>query len=325
MKKIFIFFLLTLVISSCKESNTKEERIIPSSNGRINSVSVVIDNELWKGPVGDTIRKHLAQPVLGLPQDEPIFSLSHIPSQAFEGFVRNNRTFVQVIKGEKQDFGFVQDAFAEPQLGVIIKGKNNQEIIEVFTKNAAKIIDHIKRVELIENQKRISESQLDTQRIQEQLGINLNIPENYRYAKTKNNFLWIRRNIKSGHMNLLVYELPRNAINKDSILNSEIVKARDSISKHFLEGEEEESHYKTEGAFTPFLIETVVGGHQAYETRGTWEITKQFMGGPYLNYMIEDRENNRYIVLEGFTYAPRLEKRNYMFELEAIMKTVKIN
>ncbi|NQY06084.1 MAG: DUF4837 family protein, partial [Flavobacteriaceae bacterium] len=47
--------------------------------------------------------------------------------------------------------------------------------------------------------------------------------------------------------------------------------------------------------------------------------------GPYLNYIIEDKKNNRLLVIEGFTYAPRLEKRNYMFELEAILKSVKFN
>ena len=322
MKNTFIFLLFISLLISCNDTTTKEERIIPNSNGKINSVSIVIDNDLWKGPVGDTIRKYLAQPVIGLPQDEPIFSLSHIPSQTFDGFVRSNRTFVHFIKGDAKAFGFLKDPYAKPQLGAIVKGQTNEELIEVFTKNASKIISRIKEVELKENQKRISEEPLDTKRIEKQLGIDITIPKTYRYAKTKDRFLWIRRTIKSGHMNLLLYELPRNAINKDSVLNAEIVKVRDSISKHYLEGEEEGSYYKTEGAFTPFLIETVVGGHQAYETRGTWEITKQFMGGPYLNYIIEDRKNNRYVVLEGFTYAPRLEKSNYMFELEAIMKSV---
>jgi hypothetical protein len=30
------------------------------------------------------------------------------------------------------------------------------------------------------------------------------------------------------------------------------------------------------------------------------------------------------MVLEGFTFAPATSKRDYMFELEAILKTVKI-
>ena len=38
--------------------------------------------------------------------------------------------------------------------------------------------------------------------------------------------------------------------------------------------------------------------------------------------LVEDAQNNRWIVLEGFTYAPSVAKRDYMFELEAILRTI---
>ena len=41
------------------------------------------------------------------------------------------------------------------------------------------------------------------------------------------------------------------------------------------------------------------------------------MAGPFINYFIEDTNNNRWIVIEGFT-APSTKKRDYMFELETI-------
>ena len=48
------------------------------------------------------------------------------------------------------------------------------------------------------------------------------------------------------------------------------------------------------------------------------------MAGPFLNYIIKDPENNRLLVLEGFIFAPSTNKRDYMFELEAILKSLKI-
>ena len=48
------------------------------------------------------------------------------------------------------------------------------------------------------------------------------------------------------------------------------------------------------------------------------------MGGPFVNYAIEDKVNNRYLVAEGYVYAPSLDKREYVFELEAIIKSIKI-
>ena len=56
-----------------------------------------------------------------------------------------------------------------------------------------------------------------------------------------------------------------------------------------------------------------------------WEVENAVMAGPYINYAIEDKINNRWVIVEGFAYAPSVEKRNYMFELEAIIKSIKIN
>jgi hypothetical protein len=42
------------------------------------------------------------------------------------------------------------------------------------------------------------------------------------------------------------------------------------------------------------------------------------MSGPFINYAIIDKENNRVLVLEGFCYSPSKEKRDLMLELEAI-------
>jgi hypothetical protein len=49
------------------------------------------------------------------------------------------------------------------------------------------------------------------------------------------------------------------------------------------------------------------------------------MAGPFITYIINDKANDRKLVLEGFTFAPATAKRDYMFELEAILKTLKFN
>jgi len=49
------------------------------------------------------------------------------------------------------------------------------------------------------------------------------------------------------------------------------------------------------------------------------------MSGPFVNYMFEDKANQRYVVIEGFAFAPSVAKRDYMFELEAIVRSIKIN
>jgi len=51
-------------------------------------------------------------------------------------------------------------------------------------------------------------------------------------------------------------------------------------------------------------------------------VKNDYMLGPFINYSIIDRTNKRVLVLEGFCYAPSKEKRDLMFELESIIKSV---
>ena len=47
------------------------------------------------------------------------------------------------------------------------------------------------------------------------------------------------------------------------------------------------------------------------------------MAGPFVNYMIQDTLNKRMLVVEGFVFAPTANKRDYMFELNTIINTLK--
>ena len=84
----------------------KKTRYVSDSSGNVNNLSVVIDNESWKGVVGETIRDSFAAPVDGLPQKEPLFNINQIPTQVFSGFVTKNRIILKIEKGDSKCFKF---------------------------------------------------------------------------------------------------------------------------------------------------------------------------------------------------------------------------
>jgi len=153
------------------------------------------------------------------------------------------------------------------------------------------------------------------------LNFQLKIPKNYGLVDDTGDFLWFRQNISKGSMNIIAYALPLTK--NDSIINN-IVAARDTIGKKYIPGPSDGSYMITEAAYTPFTRQTELSGKPSYETRGKWEVKNDFMAGPFLNYTVVDKANNRLLVVEGFTYAPSVKKRDFMFELEAILKTLKI-
>jgi hypothetical protein len=125
-------------------------------------------------------------------------------------------------------------------------------------------------------------------------------------------------------MNFLVYEVPLGKIRDNDETINDVIAMRDSIGKAYIPGPLEGSYMITEEAYTPFLSETIIDNKPTYETRSTWEVKEAYMAGPFLNYVIKDEINARYIVFEGFAFAPSVEKRDYMFEFEAIAKSLKI-
>ncbi|NNF82093.1 MAG: DUF4837 family protein [Flavobacteriaceae bacterium] len=324
-KLLFIIsvFAVLATVQSC-ESSKNGVRIVPESSGNINSLSVVVSNEYWEGSVGEAIREILAAPVYGLPQEEPLFSMRQMPPQVFTDFATRNRTVLKVENNEESGVKFLKDPLARPQTIVLVTGKNSTEIIEQMRSNSERIVSAFKNAEIKENQRRIRKSLHKAGTIEETLGLTIKFPSAYRIAKEDNGFYWIRKDIKTGTMNLMLYEMPFDAISEGDEAITEVIKMRDSVGKVHIPGPIEGSYMITEASYTPFFSETIIDNKRARVTRSTWEVKNAFMAGPFINYIIEDEINDRLLVVEGFTFAPSIEKRNHMFELEAIIRSIKI-
>lgn len=315
--------VLFLIICSCKD-NKKQVPYKPSSIGAINSLTLVVDNELWKGKVGDKIREHFAAPVLGLSWEEPLFTINQLPASVFSGTIRHTRSLLYVQKDSLNIAHIKKDLFAKPQRVGVIKGKTDEEIIANIEAKAAEIIKAFKSLEVAEAQKRFKRSLNKEKALEEKLGITLEIPSVYTVGRQEDNFVWIDRQIPKGNMNIISYSMPYNTFVNDSTFVKDIVSMRDSIGEKYIPGSDEGSYMITEKAFAPYVFPLEIGGKKAVEVRGIWEMKGYPMAGPFLTYIINDKEHNRKIVIEGFVFAPATVKRDYMFELESILKTVKI-
>lgn len=323
MRHIFAVFILLLVLS-CNDKNDYV-KYLSASNGNINSISVVADNILWEDRVGGEIRNILAAPAKGLPQDEPMFSLRQIPTQVFDGFATRSRTILKIEKTDTTGVSISKNVYAKPQTVVVVKGKTDQEIIDQIRTNESKIIDAFNKQEVSEKLRRINKQKLDVAPIEEALGFTIDIPSAYKIAKSDDNFFWVRKALSNNAtMDLVFYSYPLDAIRKGDSTIIDIVRMRDEKAKE-IPGEDD-ILMKTEDAYVPSLFMAILDNKPAYETRGVWEIDDDsiLMAGPFVNYAIEDKVNNRFLVAEGYVYAPSRDKREYVFELESIIKSIEI-
>lgn len=327
MKKLLTLSLfVVLVLSSCKDGDKQD--YLPNSIGAYNTLTIVIENELWKSEVGDRIRENFAAPALGLTWDEALFSITQVPPQVFTGAIRNTRNVLYVMEDSLDIAHMKSNMYAKPQKVGVFKGRNKAEIIENLTEKSSEFIEIFKKQEIEEAQRRFLKSLNKEKALEEHLGITLSVPSAFKVGREEDNFVWIDRQIQKGTQNIIAYSVPWNTFDNDSTFVQDIIKMRDSIGKLFVPGEDipgKENYMITEKAFSPYVFPTEVSERKAAEVRGIWEMSGYPMAGPFITYIINDKPNNRKLVLEGFTFAPATEKRDYMFELEAILKTLKFN
>ncbi|WP_283636253.1 DUF4837 family protein [Aquaticitalea lipolytica] len=322
MKTILKLTFIFIVLAGCKEGS-KNERIISNSSGNLNNLTIVVDNLLWEDNVGEQIRTVFAAPLEGLPQDEPIFSLSQIPPSVFSGFATKSRIILKIEKGKPAGTAISEDLFAKPQTLVLVTGKTNQEIINQIESNSKQIISVFKKEEIKEKLRRISLSLHDDSDLKKAFGISIKFPTAYRIAKKEDKFFWIRKDIPTGTMDLMIYEVPLSTIKEGDSTITDIVRMRDSIGKTHIPGPVEGSYMITEESYAPYLFEINLDNKPTYETKGIWDVKNAFMAGPFINYAIKDLQNNRYLVVEGYVFSPSIEKRDHIFEMESIIKSIK--
>ena len=311
MKKtaIILFFLITAL--SCSDN---QQKLLPASSGNINNISVVTNDEIWEGAVGEVIRENFGRPIYGLPQIEPIFSLSHIPSKVFSGFATKSRTILKIDVSENEGVFNFKNTYASPQRIIQITANSPDKIIQIINENLNSIYSTMYFNEIQEKQRRISKNLNKTQAIKKNTGVSLKFPSAYRVAKADTNFVWIRRDIETGSVNLFIQRQKNQT-------EQSIIEKRDSISKIYIPGPVENTYMSTDLIYTPNTQQINVGGKQVFETRGLWEIEGQFMAGPFLNFQIKLGDDD-FIMLDGFVYSPGSTKREYIFELEAIMRSL---
>lgn len=319
MKKYLFAFVLLVV--GCQSKNKSTVSFVPQSSGNINQVVVVMPETDWHGKLGKEVRNIVEIPYEGLPMDEPQFSINYLNPKAFTGFARQSRNILWFQRDSLSRFQLAKNQFAKPQLIANITGEDT--VIQLFnlSENAPLLRQAISENERVEKLRRMNKSKAKTDELIARFGVEMVYPTAYKTVKDTTNFIWIQKEVQKGHLNLIAYTLPLNSL--DGVLNKRIIKIRDSIGKQWVPGRLKGSYLITEQAYRPYFYKTALDNKITYLTKGTWEVKNDYMAGPFINYMVKDTLNNRWLVVEGFAFAPSMSKRDYIFELNTIIGTLK--
>lgn len=326
MKNILLLFsLLLLFFSSCKNSTDPDYTYLPKSIGPVHSVLVVMKEPLWNGPLGDSIRSSFFAPLKGLSLVESRLQIQYIPPEVFTGTVKQNRTVFVADLDSLKVAHVKADVYATPQKVAVLKGRTIQELLDQFEEKQEDFIEAFREIELNETQERFKRSLSKDPSLEELFGIHLNMPSIYVKGKQAEDFLWFDRPVKNGTLNLIAYSLPSGVFNEPEDLVGDLIFKRDAVVSEHIPGPDvtgKTTYMVTENILRPNIKAVSVAGLPGVEMRGMWEMHNYPMAGPFVSYFLNDKKNDRILVLEGFVFAPNSLKRNYLFELEAIIKTI---
>lgn len=320
-KAFFLSFLIIccLILNSC---NQKEE-LIKQPSCAINSLAIAVNDQLWSGEIGDSLRKKFAAPVDGLPQEEPLFTIQQFPIRLFDANKDSNTNLILIKKEEKSSYRLVQNKYMKPQNLVVISGKSISEILNYIEINGDTLVTLFRETEIKRNQDLIKKSVLNDDKIRKRFKVSLAVPSTFQYVVEKPNFIWLKKEILSGNTSILVYKVPFKTLLKDDNIVNNIISMRDIFGSRYIKGKDNNTSMITEESYAPYFNTTTIDQKRAYETKGTWELKGDYMSGSFINFAIMNRKKREFIVIEGFCYAPSTSKRDLMMELEAIIKSAK--
>lgn len=325
-KLLFLPAILGLLLS-CNQENAEggggafsvDKNSLPPSNGGRLDIIVVAEDATWSSEAGDVFRKYFTRPMLGLPQAESLFNVRRVKPNQFNDLLKRSRNVVILEDKATKAYSMENNKWARPQIVVNFRGQGEEELAEIIEANQAKSVDRIKSSEVQYLQRRLTKEVQPVPQVLKKHNVSMEIPKGFELENEQDNLLVFWKKALRSDQGIIIHFEP---IEDDQmVIGSRIVPLRDSLTKLYIPGENEGSYMRVEDLVPPAFENTELDGHFAIETRGLWRTEGDFMGGPFISYTIFDEDHNQRIMLDAFIFAPDLDKRSLVLEMEAILKT----
>jgi hypothetical protein len=298
---------------------------VPSTGGPREIVAVVA-NELFSDSLSAVLEEELSPALYGMPQAENETKLYIIPATNFNNLYQAHHSLVFVDKTDSiPEIKNARNVYAAPQQIVSIKVHDYMDLRKILQGRSDEIIRKFLDADIATLQHKLSRIAHSRIKYVDDLGVKMTIPNYYRPVMAHEDFVWLLKDIKKGKhlgtVNILIYKYPIN--DDDSYIDQ--ISLRDSITKKYVHGQMAGSYMEIEKNYYPLSVETELGDMFAIESRGLWRTEGDFMGGPFINYTMWEDQTNTIYGIDGFVYFPSQDKSQYIFELEALLKTFQIS
>ncbi len=320
--RVLKFLVLALVAVFAASCNDSSELVKQNVGGKAGEIIIVANKAEWESEPGSELRSILATPYPYLPQSEPSYTLINIPHKSFTSLFEYHRNII-ILKVEpelKAEFKAVEDVWAAPQTVIMITAPTKEEATRVIADNAEQlfnIINQAERNRIMRNSKRYEDVAL-RQFVADKFGGSPYFPKGYSLKKQTDNFVWISYETTYINLGIFVYRIPYK--DETSVQLEQLMAATNDIMQENVPGMVDNSYMTISSEILPGLGVMKYKNRNFVEMRGLWEVKNDFMGGPFVIHAFYDKNDPKsIIVVEGFVYAPRYDKRDYIRQVESIL------
>ncbi len=320
--------LFVIALFAATACGTVERPSKPSASGRAGELLAIMEPGLWNGAVGETFQEVFRAPVPMLPQAEPMFNVVFIPRREFSKVFETHRHifFIELDQAlSSPTIEFSRDVWSYPQMVVRVKGPDQASILRILENNAQTFYDRYIAVEYLrlQNAYRRMIQHNSHQAVKNMFDIDMAIPEGYFVAIEGADFIWLRKTATREEFDQAVMIWTLDYTDPTVDFDIDVIWARrDSITKQYIPGQFPGTYmttYRGELELRPDYREITFNDKYAIEARSLWRVQGDFMGGPFVNYTFVDEKTNRLFMIDGWVFAPKYDKRDYMRQVEAII------
>jgi len=348
----FLLLPALLLLASCSQEQINKLEPMPSAYGNVNSVVVVADEATIESAPGDSLMYFLEAAYPILPQPEPLFNVRvYSPVKLMSRRERKQlRSYIILANMSdkesataamvKQDLGeenvrkaletkgygtkIVKNRWADGQILVYVFGKDEASLLTNVQKSFPGILQRINAHDS-KQVKATAYFQGKNKKLQEEvfdsLGVKIDLPLKYQKAvfDQERNTYWLRFDYKEYIYNILIHK--EKYEDEKQFTRENLIAMRDSIGQ-LVATEAEDSRMVVNHTDLPLYVRgATINGNFALEAKGIWEMENDFMGGPFVSYLIHNPNNGELVLVDGFLFGPGKKKRDAIQTLENIIAT----
>ena len=345
-------FLLTVSIIGILLFAACEGDYRPMSVGQVDEVYVIMDSTDWNSKTALAIEETFGKGIETLPGYEPTYtlifrdfdsndelkSLQDLKNLIFASPIdadNNVSRLIQALLSDEveervrsgESFAFpLEDRWVRDQWVLLLTSTSDDELAEKIRNSESSLVGHLMEREFERREYEIfrrGEQTAISDSLWENHGWRVRMQHDYVQTVDTSNVVVFRRHLPENDRWMMAWW--KKDVEGIGFLDKDWINAtRDSLLEKYVRGTRDSSYVTTEYRSPRKVITSQMetdGRLIGYETLGTWRMTNDFMGGPFVNFTYYDPETERLFMIEYGQFAPSVNKRRFVRQFRTMGRT----